>query len=38
MTAFDQDCDGKDASIEALRSPLYHPVPASVPAASSFSS
>jgi len=28
----DQDCDGKDASIESLRSPLYHPVPASVPA------
>ncbi len=28
----DQDCDGKDASVEALRSPLYHPVPASVPA------
>ena len=27
----DQDCDGKDASIESLRSPLYHPVPASVP-------
>jgi arylsulfatase A-like enzyme len=28
----DQDCDGKDASTESLRSPLYHPVPASVPA------
>ena len=28
----DQDCDGKDASIESLRSPPFHPVPASVPA------
>lgn len=28
----DQDCDGKDASTEALRSPPFHPVPASVPA------
>jgi arylsulfatase A-like enzyme len=28
----DQDCDGKDASTESLRSPPYHPVPAAVPA------
>jgi len=28
----DQDCDGKDASVESLRSPPFHPVPASVPA------
>jgi arylsulfatase A-like enzyme len=28
----DQDCDGKDASTESLRSPAFHPVPASVPA------
>ena len=28
----DQDCDGKDASSESLRSPPFHPVPASVPA------
>ena len=27
----DQDCDGKDATTESLRSPPYHPVPASVP-------
>ena len=27
----DQDCDGKDASTAALRSPPFHPVPASVP-------
>ena len=28
----DQDCDGKDATVESLRSPPLHPVPASVPA------
>ncbi len=28
----DQDCDGKDASVQSLRSPPFHPVPASVPA------
>lgn len=27
----DQDCDGKDATAESLRSPPLHPVPASVP-------
>ncbi len=27
----DQDCDGQDASAEALRSPPLHPVPAAVP-------
>ena len=28
----DQDCDGRDASTESLRSPPFHPVPGSVPA------
>ncbi|HEX7598863.1 MAG TPA: putative metal-binding motif-containing protein, partial [Polyangia bacterium] len=28
----DQDCDGKDATTESLRSPAFHPVPAAVPA------